>query len=62
VLPYSSETEAAESGSEVSDEVCLSDHEDEESTTNEQHPSQPDVVLERTDDQKHGKLEKINGE
>jgi hypothetical protein len=47
---------------EASDEVGLSDHEYEESTTNEQHPSQPDVTLEGTDDQEHGKLEKIDGE
>jgi hypothetical protein len=56
--------EAAELGSEASDEGSLSDHDDDdsESVTDEGLASEPDILLERTDDRERDELEKIEGE
>jgi hypothetical protein len=46
-------------GSDASDEGGLSDHEDEESITNE---GEPDILLEGGDDRGRGEPEQIEGE
>jgi hypothetical protein len=61
-LLYSSETEAAESGSEASDEGSLSDHEDEGCVTEEGLASEPDTTLEGTNDEKCVEPEQTEGE
>jgi hypothetical protein len=53
-------------GSEASDEGSLSDHDDEESVANTNDSkglaSEPEVVLEGTDDRERGELKQIKGE
>jgi hypothetical protein len=49
-------------GSEASDEGSLSDDDDDESVTDEGLASEPDILLERTDDRERDELEQIEGE